>query len=88
MQLTDKELKFLTILNETRLANGKIHGRYSQEVSKIFQFSDAELGSAVKKLVKMKMLSVIDAGADELVYFHTDKVVKSELDRNLREIRH
>lgn len=88
MQLSDKEIKFLTIMNETRLANGKMFGRYSQEVGKIFQFSDAELGSAVKKLVKMKMLSVIDAGADELVYFHTDKVVKANLDRNLREIRH
>ena len=88
MELTQKEIKFLTIMNETRLADGKIHGRYSQEVSKVFSFSDSELKNAVNKLLKMKMLSVIDAGGNELVYFHTDKVVKSELDKQLREIRH
>jgi len=75
-------------MNETRLSDGKIFGQYSQEVNKQFAFSDAELSSAVKKLVKMKLLSVIDAGGDELVYFHTEKVIKEELDKQLREIRH
>ncbi|MBS3064871.1 MAG: hypothetical protein J4472_03595, partial [DPANN group archaeon] len=76
MQLSSRELKFLTIMNETRLSDGKIHGQYSKEVAKQFQFEDAELNSAVKKFVKMKLLSVIDAGGDELVYFHTEKVIK------------
>lgn len=88
MELTAKEIKFLTIMNETRLADGKIHGRYSQEVSKVFQFSEAELGNAVKKLVRMKMLSVVDVGGNELVYFHTDRVIKADLDKQLRELRH
>lgn len=88
MDLSAKELKFLTILNETRLSDGKLMGLYSKEVSKIFTFSDIELVNAVKKLVKMKFLSVIDAGGNELVYFHTNKVIKTELDKNLREIRH
>jgi len=88
MDLTSRELKFLTIMNETRLSNGKIHGIYSQEVAKQFQFSEVELSSAVKKFVKLKLLSVIDAGGDELVYFHTEKVIKAELDKQLREIRH
>lgn len=88
MELTAREIKFLTILDETRLDRGKMFGRYFGEVSKVFQFSDNELTMAVNKLLKMKMLSVIDAGADEKVYFHTDKVVKNDLDKNLREIRH
>jgi len=88
MELTTKDIKFLTIMNETRLADGKMLGRYSEEVSKRFSFSDAELENAVKKLVKMNMLSVIDAGGKELVYFHTEKVDKSELDKRLGEIRH
>ncbi len=88
MELTPKEMKFLTIMNETRLADGKMFGRYFGEVKKIFSFSDAELGAAIKKLIKLDMLSVLDVGGNELVYFHTNKVSKDNLDRNLREIRH
>jgi hypothetical protein len=88
MELTNKEIKFLTILNETRLSDGKMFGRYSDEVSKVFSFSDSELNSAVRKLIKMNMLSVVDAGGKELVYFHTDKVDKNDLDKHLMEIRH
>lgn len=88
MELTSKETKFLTILNETRLTDGKMVGRYSNEVKEQFNFSDTELKSAVNKLVKMEMLSVIDAGGNDLVYFHTEKVNKADLDKDLIKIRH
>ncbi len=88
MELTQKDMKFLTIMNETRLSDGKMFGRYSEEVSKLFLFSDAELSTAVKKLVKMEMLSVIDVGGNERVYFHTDKVTEDKLDKDLMGIRH
>ncbi len=88
MELTQKDIKFLTIMNETRLSDGKMFGRYSEEVSKLFLFSNVELDAAVKKLVKMGMLSVVDAGGNELVYFHTNKVAEDKLDKSLREIRH
>ena len=88
MELTQKDIKFLTILNETRLSDGKMFGRYFQEVNKVFSFSENELNSAVKKLVKMEMLTSIDVGGNEQVYFHTDKVSKDKLDKDLREIRH
>ncbi len=88
MELTDREIKFLTIMNETRLCDWKMVGRYSDEVSKIFSFSNSELNAAVKKLVKMEILSVIDVGGNELVYFHTDKATEYKLDKDLKEIRH
>lgn len=88
MELTTKDLKFLTILNETRICDGQMRGRYSQEVSKIFPFTSSELNEAVNKLLKMGLLSVIDAGGKDMVYFHTDKVIKDKLDKNLGEIRH
>ena len=88
MSLTPKEAKFLTILNETRLADGKLFGEYSEEVSKQFSFSNAELEAAVKKFVKFGLLSVIDAGGNELVYFHTGKVNEDKLDKHLKAIRH
>jgi hypothetical protein len=87
-QLTPKETKFLTILNETRLADGKMVGRYSEQVKEQFQFSNEELKSAVNKLVKMDLLMKIDAGGKEFVYFHTDKVGKTDLDGDLLKIRH
>ncbi len=88
MELTQKDIKFLTIMNETRLADGKMFGRYSEEVSKVFTFSNSELDAAVRKLVKMGMLSVMDVGGNEKVYFHTDKVSKGNIDRDLKAIRH
>lgn len=88
MELTQKDMKFLTIMNETRLSDGKMFGRYSEEVSKLFSFSNAELRAAVRKLIKMDMLSVMDVGGNEQVYFHTDKVTEDKLDKSLREIRH
>lgn len=88
MNLTQKEAKFLTILNETRLSEGKIFGRYSKEVSELFSFSNTELNDAVKKLLKMEMLSVIDVGGNDLVYFHTKKVTKDMLDKELAQIAH
>jgi len=88
MELMPKDIKFLTIMNETRLTNGKMFGRYFEEVSEQFKFSNSELNTAVKKLVKMDMLSVIDAGGKDMVYFHTDKVSKDQLDKELMTIRH
>ena len=88
MELMPKDIKFLTIMNETRLTNGKMFGRYFEEVSEQFKFSNSELSVAVKKLMKMDMLSVIDAGGKDLVYFHTDKVSKDQLDKELMTIRH
>jgi hypothetical protein len=87
-QLTPKETKFLTILNETRLANGKMFGRYFEQIKEQFQFSNEELRNAVNKLVKMDLLVEINAGGDEFVYFHTDKVTKTALDKDLIKIRH
>lgn len=88
MELTPKDIKFLTVMNETRLSDGKMFGRYFEEVSKIFTFSNLELDAAVKKLTKMEMLSVMDVGGKEKVYFHTDKVTEDKLDKMLKEIRH
>lgn len=88
MELTPKEMKFLTIMDETRLIDGKMSGRYFDEVSEQFIFSNSELTAAVSKLVKMNMLSVINAGGKDMVYFHTDKVNKEKLDKNLRVIKH
>lgn len=87
MELTDKEIKFLTIMNETRLSDGKMSGRYFEEVSKVFSFSDVELTRAVKKLIKLDMLSVVDIGGQERVYFHTEKVAQDKLDNVLRQVR-
>lgn len=88
MALTQNEIKFLTILNETRLAEGKMFGRYFEEVKEQFEFSNEELNDAVKKLVKLNLLTRIDIGGDECAYFHTDKVVKSDLDKKLSKIAH
>lgn len=88
MELTSKELKFLTILNETRLADGKMFGRYFDQVKERFEFSNDELGKAAAKLVSLDLLTKINAGGDEFVYFHTDKVVKAALDPDLVKIRH
>ena len=88
MELMPKEIKFLTILNETRLSNGKMSGRYFDEVNKQFTFSNAELNAAVKKLMKLDMIMVIDAGGKDMVYFHTDKVQKDILDKELLTIKH
>ncbi len=88
MELAPKDIKFLTIMNETRLSDGKMFGRYFEEVNERFKFSNSELNTAVKKLVKMDMLSVIDAGGKDMVYFHTEKVSKDQLDKELMTIRH
>ncbi|MBU0761200.1 MAG: hypothetical protein KJ718_05465 [Nanoarchaeota archaeon] len=88
MDLTPKETKFLTILNETRLSDGKMFGRYFEEIKGLFEFSNEELNKAVKKLVQMGLLTKIDAGGNEYVYFHTNKVTKTELDKDLIKIRH
>lgn len=88
MELTQNEIKFLTILNETRLSEGKMTGRYFEEIRALFKFSNEELNTVAKKLEKMDLLTKIDAGSKEFVYFHTDKVVKTELDKELSKIRH
>ncbi|MBU0907109.1 MAG: hypothetical protein KKE05_03030 [Nanoarchaeota archaeon] len=87
-QLTPKETKFLTVLNETRLAGGKIFGRFGELVKEQFQFSNEELKNAVNKFLKLDLLTKIDAGGNEIVYFHTNKVNSIELDRDLLKIRH
>lgn len=88
MELIPKDIKFLTIMNETRLTNGKMLGRYFEEISKQFAFSNSELNASVKRLVKMDMLSVIDAGGKDMVYFHTDKVSRDLLDKELMTVKH
>jgi len=88
MVLSQREIKFLSILNETRLSDGKMSERYLKEINEQFLFSNKELNQAIIKLVKIGFLSVISAGGDEYVYFHTEKVKKSELDNNLCKIRH
>jgi hypothetical protein len=88
MELTQKEIKFLSILNETRLSDGMLSKRYFDEVKEQFTFSTGELDSAVKKLLKKGLLMKIDAGGGENVYFHTDEVIKIELDEGLSKIRH
>ena len=74
-------------MNETRLADKKLFKNYSEEVRKIFQFSDKELSNAVNKLMNLGMLSKMDLGANEVIYFHTDKVSKTMFDKKLAEIR-
>jgi len=88
MALSQREIKFLTVLNETRLSDGKMSGRYFDEIKEQFIFSNEELNRAVIKLVEMGLLSEIAAGGNEYVYFHTEKVEKSELDNNLGKIQH
>jgi hypothetical protein len=87
MELNGKDMKFLTILNETRISDGKMVGRYSDEVSKVFTFSKSELDLAIKKLIRMDMISVLEISGNEKVYFHTKKATVDKLDRRLREIR-
>ena len=88
MALSQREIKFLTVLNETRLSDGKMSGRYFDEIKEQFIFSNKELNQAVIKLVKMGLLSEIAVGGNEYVYFHTEKVEKSELDNDLGKIQH
>jgi DNA polymerase III delta subunit len=87
-KLTPRETKFLTILDETRLADNKMFGRYADIVKEQFQFSNKELKTAVAKLLKLDLLTKINAGGDEMVYFHTEKVNKIKLDEELSKIRH
>ena len=86
MSLTPKEAKFLTILNETRLVDGKLLKRYSDEIKKSFLFTDKELREAVKKLRGHGMLSEMNLGVDDVMYFFTEKVSKDMLDKKLEEI--
>ena len=88
MDLTSKESKFLTILNETRLENGKMFDRYSKEVRKVFEFDDRELTLAIKNLKEKGMLSELNLGGNEVMHFFTEKVTKNMLDKKLQEIRH
>lgn len=88
MDLTPREAKFLTIMNETRLVDGKLFKRDSDQIKKLFLFSDKELSAAVRKLKEKGMLTEMKLGADEIMYFFTEKVPKDMLDRKLREIRH
>jgi len=87
MDLTARETKFLTIMNETRLADGKLFKRDSEEISKLFLFTDRELNAAIKKLTEKGMLSEINLGGNETIYFFTEKVSKDMLDKKLREIK-
>jgi len=88
MELSQKDIKFLTILNETRLSGGKMPKKYFDEINEKFVFSNEEINNAAKKFVKIGLLSIIAAGGDEYVYFHTDKVIKSELNMDLIKIKH
>jgi len=85
MDLTARETKFLTIMNETRLADGKLFKRDSEEISKLFLFTDRELNAAIKKLTEKGMLSEINLGGNETIYFFTEKVSKDMLDKKLSE---
>ena len=88
MELTDKDIRFLTIMNETRLSDGRLFGRYSEEVNKVFPFTPLELEAAVKKLLSMNLLSQMKLDRNETLYFHTEKVFKIALDRKLKQIKH
>ncbi|MEK6818663.1 MAG: hypothetical protein AABY10_01880 [Nanoarchaeota archaeon] len=88
MELTQKEVKFLTMMDETRLSNKKMFKRDSEGFRKLFSFTDKEMNVAVKKLVKKGFLSEMDLGSNEVVYFHTDKVSKGILDTKLSSARH
>jgi hypothetical protein len=87
MELTPKDLKILTMMNETRLCDKKLFKRDSDEFRKFFSFTDQELVAAVKKLVTLGLLSEMKLGADEVMYFHTEKVSRESLDEDLRSIR-
>ena len=88
MDLTQKDIKFLTIMNETRISDGKLLKGYSDEVKKQFEFTNKELNVAVKKLRGKGMLSAMDLGGDEVMYFFTEKVSEEMLDKKLVEISH
>ena len=88
MDITSKEIKFLTILNETRLSGGRLSKRYFEEIKELFTFSIEELEKVTIKLLKRGMITKIATGGDEYVYFHTDKVIKGELDKDLIKIKH
>jgi hypothetical protein len=88
MELTQREIKFLTFMNETRLSDGKLFKRDLEEVNKVFEFNDKELNAAVKKLVDIGMLSSMDLGGNEKIYFHTEKVAADKLDKDLSKFRH
>ena len=87
MELTSKELNFLTIMNETRLSDKKLFKRDSETFRKFFSFTDGELSLAVNKLVKMALLSKMELGSNEIIYFHTEKVSQDNLDAKLVSIR-
>ena len=87
MELTPKDIKFLTMMNETRLSDKKLFKRDSDEFKKFFSFTDQELVMAVKKLTAMGLLSEMKLGSDEVIYFHTAKVSQDSLDVNLKSIR-
>ena len=86
MNLTPKEVKFLTILNETRLSNGKLLKCYSERLRKEFSFKDKELREAIKKLSRNGLLTEMDLGGNDIMYFFTEKVSKDMLDKKLEEI--
>lgn len=88
MNLTDKEIKFLTIMNETRLCDGKLFKRDSEQFSKVFAFDEGELEPVVNKLVSLGLLSEMDLGGGEKIYFHTKKVSKISLSDELMGIKH
>jgi hypothetical protein len=88
MELTQKELKFLTIMDETRLSGNKLFKSDSEQFKKLFSFTDKELSVAVRKLVRMELLDEIDVGANEIVYFHSSKVSKNILDAKLMPFGH
>lgn len=87
MELTPKDIKFLTMMNETRLCDKKLFKRDSDEFKKFFSFTDHELVAAVKKLVALGLLSEMRLGSDEAIYFHTEKVSQDSLDEDLKSIR-
>ncbi len=87
MELTLKETKFLTILNETRIADGKLMEGYSRKVKEVFTYTNPELNAAIKKFKGNGLLSELDLGANEVMYFFTDKVSKDMLDKELVKVK-
>ena len=87
MELTTKETKFLTILNETRISGGKLMDGFSKKIKEHFSYTNSELNGAIAKLKGEGYLSELDLGGDEVMYFFTEKVDKDMLDKDLGKIK-
>ncbi len=87
MNLTSKETKFLSILNETRVVNGKFLEGFNKRIKDHFVFKNEDLVLSIKKFKSEGFLTELVLGKDESMYFFTDKVKKDMLDLELNKVR-